>query len=75
MPYSNTKQLKDVKGIEKYTKHGKTAFMKAFNSCEENLEDDENESKCFAIGHHAAKQAMANEQFKRKKEKFQLNAN
>lgn len=72
MPYKNTKEVKkSVKGVEEYSDHGLEAFRKAFNSCEENLEAGEDESKCYAIGHHAAKQAMANEQVNHMKEKFE----
>lgn len=53
MPYKRVSELpKDQ--TNQYSTHQKHAFMAAFNRCHAQGGDEE---KCFAIAHHAAKQA------------------
>jgi len=54
MPYQQGDSLKKVKGADKYGGKSKRAFIHAFNAC---YEKGGEESRCFAIGHHAAQQA------------------
>lgn len=54
MPYEKISDLPENQ-VDQYTKHQKEAFLKAFNSAFE--EYDHDESKAFAVAHHAAQQA------------------
>jgi cation transport regulator len=56
MPYHNISDLPESQ-VDQYSKHQKEAFLKAFNSAYEQYDHDE--SKAFAVAHHAAKQAGA----------------
>ncbi|MBT0962619.1 ChaB family protein [Denitromonas iodatirespirans] len=57
MPYSSISDLPDEQ-VQKYTQHQKKAFLKAFNNACEQYGGDE--SKAFAVAHHAAQQAGEN---------------
>jgi len=54
MPYRNIKDLPSAQ-TDRYTLHQKEAFLKAFNSAYEEYGHDE--SRAFAVAHHAAQQA------------------
>lgn len=54
MPYKNISDLPDSQ-VQRYSKHQKEAFLKAFNSAYEQYNGDE--SKAFAVAHKAAQQA------------------
>lgn len=54
MPYSSIEDLPESQ-TDQYSKHQKEAFLKAFNSAYEEYGHDE--SRAFAVAHHAAKQA------------------
>jgi cation transport regulator len=53
MPYSKIADLPKAQ-VDQYTHHQKEAFLKAFNNAYEEYAHDE--SKAFAVAHHAAKQ-------------------
>jgi cation transport regulator len=46
--------------VDQYTHHQKEAFLKAFNHAYEQYEHDE--SRAFAVAHHAAKQTRTKKQ-------------
>ena len=54
MPYKTISDLPKAQ-VQKYTAHQKKAFLEAFNNAYEEYGHDE--SKAFAVAHHAAKQA------------------
>lgn len=54
MPYEKISELPEAQ-VDQYTHHQKKAFLEAFNNAYE--EYDRDESKAFAVAHHAAKQA------------------
>lgn len=54
MPYKTISDLPKEQ-VRKYTAHQKKAFLEAFNNAYE--EYDHDESKAFAVAHHAAQQA------------------
>ncbi len=54
MPYKTISDLPKAQ-VQKYTTHQKKAFMEAFNNAYQ--EYDKDESKAFAVAHHAAQQA------------------
>ena len=54
MPYKSISDLPKAQ-VQKYSAHQKKAFLEAFNSAYE--EYDHDESKAFAVAHHAAQQA------------------
>lgn len=54
MPYRRIEDLPEAQ-TDQYTPHQKEAFLKAFNSAYEEYGHDE--SRAFAVAHHAAKQA------------------
>lgn len=54
MPYDSISDLPQEQ-VDQYSEHGKSAFMKAFNSALETYDGDE--SRAFATAHAAAKQA------------------
>ena len=54
MPYHNISDLPKAQ-TDQYSTHQKEAFRKAFNSAYEEYGHDE--SRAFAVAHHAAKQA------------------
>ena len=56
MPYDKISDLPESQ-VDQYNHHQKEAFLKAFNNAYE--EYDHDESKAFAVAHHAAKQAGA----------------
>jgi len=53
MPYSRIADLPKAQ-VDQYTHHQKEAFLKAFNHAYEEYAHDE--SKAFAVAHHAAQQ-------------------
>ena len=59
MPYAKIADLPKAQ-VDQYGHHQKEAFLKAFNHAYEQYEHDE--SKAFAIAHHAAQQTRANKQ-------------
>ena len=54
MPYDKISDLPESQ-VDQYTPHQKKAFLEAFNSAYEQYDHDE--SRAFAVAHHAAKQA------------------
>jgi hypothetical protein len=54
MPYEKGDSLSKVHGASKYKGKAKSAFIAAFNSC---FEKGGEESRCYAIAHHAAQGA------------------
>lgn len=54
MPYKTIRDLPKAQ-VDQYTAHQKKAFLEAFNSAYGQYGQDE--SKAFAVAHHAAKQA------------------
>jgi cation transport regulator len=54
MPYENISDL-PTSQVENYSLHQKKAFLEAFNNAFE--EYDHDESRAFAVAHHAAQQA------------------
>ncbi len=54
MPYRTVSDLPKAQ-TDQYSAHQKEAFLKAFNNAYE--EYDHDESRAFAVAHHAAKQA------------------
>jgi cation transport regulator len=54
MPYSDISDLPAAQ-VDQYDRHQKEAFLKAFNNAYEQYGRDE--SRAFAVAHHAAKQA------------------
>jgi cation transport regulator len=54
MPYRSIEDLPQAQ-TDQYTRHQKEAFLKAFNNAYEEYHRDE--SRAFAVAHHAAKQA------------------
>ena len=58
MPYRNVSDLPKSQ-VDQYDAHQKKAFLEAFNNAYEQYHHDE--SKAFAVAHHAAKLAGAKE--------------
>jgi cation transport regulator len=58
MPYKHVSDLPQAQ-VDQYDEHQKEAFLKAFNSAYEQYGHDE--SKAFAVAHHAAQQAGSRE--------------
>jgi cation transport regulator len=58
MPYKDISELPKAQ-VDQYDEHQKQAFLKAFNSAYEEYKHDE--SRAFAVAHHAAKQARRKE--------------
>jgi cation transport regulator len=56
MPYRDISELPKAQ-TDQYSSHQKEAFLKAFNNAYEEYAHDE--SRAFAVAHHAAKQAAA----------------
>jgi cation transport regulator len=56
VPYDSVSDLPEEQ-VDQYSEHGKSAFLKAFNSALETYDGDE--SRAFATAHAAAKQADA----------------
>ncbi|MCR4297847.1 MAG: hypothetical protein NUV75_03695 [Gallionella sp.] len=54
MPYERISDLPKAQ-VDQYTRHQKEAFLKAFNNAYDQYDHDE--SKAFAVAHHAAKQS------------------
>jgi cation transport regulator len=54
VPYQTISDLPQAQ-VDQYDSHQKEAFLKAFNSAYEEYGHDE--SRAFAVAHHAAKQA------------------
>jgi cation transport regulator len=54
MPYKTVSDLPKAQ-VDQYNEHQKDAFLKAFNNAYEEYHHDE--SRAFAVAHHAAKQA------------------
>jgi len=54
MPYKSVADLPKAQ-TDQYSAHQKEAFLKAFNNAYEEYHHDE--SRAFAVAHHAAKQA------------------
>jgi cation transport regulator len=54
MPYKTLSDLPKAQ-VDQYTQHQKEAFLKAFNNAYEEYGHDE--SRAFAVAHHAAKLA------------------
>ena len=54
MPYHSVSDLPKAQ-TDQYNPHQKEAFLKAFNNAYEEYNHDE--SRAFAVAHHAAKQA------------------
>ena len=54
MPYNSVADLPKTQ-TDQYNAHQKEAFLKAFNSAYEQYGHDE--SRAFAVAHHAAQQA------------------
>ena len=54
MPYRDISDLPAAQ-VDQYDRHQKEAFLKAFNNAYEQYAHDE--SRAFAVAHHAAKQA------------------
>jgi Putative cation transport regulator len=57
MPYQSVADLPKAQ-VDQYDAHQKDAFLKAFNNAFEEYGHDE--SRAFAVAHHAAKQAGKN---------------
>ena len=58
MPYRDTSELPKAQ-VDQYDEHQKQVFLKAFNNAYEEYGHDE--SRAFAVAHHAAKQARKKE--------------
>lgn len=58
MPYQRLADLPKAQ-VDQYDQHQREAFLKAFNSAYEEYGHDE--SRAFAVAHHAAKQAARKE--------------
>lgn len=58
MPYQKLSDLPEAQ-VDQYSHHQKRAFLEAFNSAFEQYDGDE--SRAFAVAHHAAKQAGKHE--------------
>ena len=58
MPYKSVAELPKAQ-VDQYDHHQKEAFLKAFINAYEEYGHDE--SRAFAVAHHAAKQATRNE--------------
>jgi cation transport regulator len=58
MPYRDISELPKAQ-TDQYDQHQKDAFLKAFNKAYEEYNHDE--SRAFAVAHHAAKQARKKE--------------
>ena len=54
MPYRSIEDLPKAQ-TDQYNEHQKKAFLEAFNNAYDEYDGDE--SKAFAVAHHAAKQA------------------
>ncbi|WP_166267228.1 cation transport regulator [Marinobacter caseinilyticus] len=54
MPYTSIHDLPKAQ-VQKYTTHQKKAFLEAFNNAYKEYGGDE--SKAFAVAHHAAQQS------------------
>ena len=54
MPYERISDLPKTQ-VDQYTRHQKEAFLKAFNNAYDQYDHDE--SKAFAVAHHAAQQS------------------
>lgn len=54
MPYQTIAELPQAQ-VDQYDQHQKRAFLEAFNHAYEEYGHDE--SRAFAVAHHAAKQA------------------
>lgn len=54
MPYKNISDLPEAQ-VDQYTEHQKKAFLKALNNAYQEYHHDE--SRAFAVAHHAAQQA------------------
>ena len=54
MPYDSVEDLPEAQ-VDQYSLHQKRAFLAAFNNAYEEYGHDE--SRAFAVAHHAAKQA------------------
>lgn len=54
MPYKSISELPQAQ-VQKYTQHQKKAFLEAFNNAYREYDGDE--SRAFAVAHHAAQQA------------------
>ena len=54
MPYKTIGDLPEAQ-VKKYTSHQKKSFLEAFNNAYEEYGHDE--SRAFAVAHHAAQQA------------------
>jgi cation transport regulator len=54
MPYRDIADLPEAQ-TDQYNRHQKEAFLKAFNNAYKEYGGDE--SRAFAVAHHAAKQA------------------
>lgn len=54
MPYDSISDLPESQ-VDQYSRHGKEAFLKAFNSAYDTYDGDE--GRAFAVAHSAAKQA------------------
>jgi len=58
MPYRSIADLPQAQ-TDQYSRHQKEAFLKAFNNAYDEYGGDE--SRAFAVAHHAAKQAGGKE--------------
>ena len=58
MPYKKISDLPEAQ-VDQYDHHQKEAFLKAFNNAYDEYGGDE--SRAFAVAHHAAKQAGGKE--------------
>jgi cation transport regulator len=58
MPYKHISELPKAQ-VDQYDEHQKEVFLKAFNNAYEEYRHDE--SRAFAVAHHAAKQAHKKE--------------
>lgn len=58
MPYDSISDLPKSQ-VDQYTHHQKKAFLEAFNNAYKEYHGDE--SKAFAVAHHAAKGASKND--------------
>lgn len=55
MPYKSVNELPQAQ-VDQYNAHQKRAFLKAFNNAYKEYKQDE--SRAFAVAHHAAQQAV-----------------
>lgn len=58
MPYDSISDLPEDQ-VDQYSKHGRKAFLEAFNSAFDTYDGDE--SKAFAVAHSAARKADDND--------------